>query len=297
MKYRRLAIFLAAFSFMIVPLTMSYAKLEFNLADQSRFDGIIQNIAHEGEPHQARMPIQVSGQNHQKKVKKHDSTIETRLFLPSVVTSLQPSISFRLGQSEPTALTLDQLAQSRDFPSLNQFIIAVSDGKAGVVRGIYVKGVLALPVIQQPIGDFVFVSNEDGVTTEFQNSARHGVIGIIAHNQLSGKLFYELKPGDEVFVVYGDSSLRHFRVTKTVQYQRLERDNPTSDFIDLSNGEKLTSTQVFQRHYQGKERITLQTCLENEGILNWGIIFVTAIPIVEESSESLSYLNFELRNQ
>jgi hypothetical protein len=221
-------------------------------------------------------------------VEGYDQTLESRVFLPYVVFS--PLNLSNLPITRPgTSTTLQgNSLGSPDLPSLATFIEKVSDGIARSVRGVYVDDRLALQVIQQPLGDYSYVSNGEGFVTEFQNAGSHGSIGLLAHNHLSGRLFFDLKLGDEVVIVFGDRHFRTFLVTRISRYQRVERDNIRSDFIDLSNGERISSAQLFQRYYKGEERVTFQTCIEYGEILDWGLIFIEAIPVGEDHTESMN---------
>lgn len=159
------------------------------------------------------------------------------------------------------------------------FVKSVSDGQASAVRGIYVEDVFELPVIQQPVSNAAFVSEQKNVVTQFQSASEYGVTGLLAHNFLSGLKFYNLQIGQIIRIVYGDSSIRSYQITELVQYQKLSPSNLRSDLIDLSTGEQVTSETVFTRVYRGKHHLTLQTCLERNGISNWGLSFWIATPV------------------
>jgi hypothetical protein len=168
-------------------------------------------------------------------------------------------------------------------PRLSQefagFVRMVINGQADVVRGIYVEGILALQVVQQPDKDWTYVSGEQGKATEFQNAAKNGIIGLLAHNFLSGRLFYSLKPGALIEVVYGDGAIRYYRVSGSYRYQKLDPNDLSSKLVDLSTGNVVSSGQVFERFYDGADHIALQTCLEKDGLSTWGLYFVMALPL------------------
>lgn len=161
-------------------------------------------------------------------------------------------------------------------PEFRSFIEEVLNGHLGEIRGVYVEGVLSLPVIQQPADQQTYVSIEARSTTQFHSAARNGVIGLLAHNFLAGGLFYKLQPGQEVWIVYGDGSLEDYQVTDISQYQKLAPDSLHSDLVDLATGQKLTTEQVYDRFYRGDHHVTFQTCLERNGTSNWGLTFVVA---------------------
>ncbi len=75
------------------------------------------------------------------------------------------------------------------LPSFADFIRSVQSGEADVLRGVYVPNVLALPVVQQPENKPYSVSSHDGEATQFSVASRYGSIGLLAHNNLSGRFF------------------------------------------------------------------------------------------------------------
>ena len=197
------------------------------------------------------------------------------LFTLSLVTSRGNELVFESGVPVAApSLSLDQ-----QYPDLREFVEAVRDGKADQIRGIYVPGVFALPVIQQPKNNAIYVSNKRGRLTQFNKAAENGVTGLLAHNYLSGELFYQLTPGQDLMMVFGNGMLQRYQVTKIRQYQKLEATKLQSDFVDLHSGQKFTSGQLFNHFYRGGHRLILQTCLKANGRLDWGLTFVVAVPV------------------
>ena len=169
---------------------------------------------------------------------------------------------------------------SRDhLPSLWNFIRGIVNGQSQVVRGVYVPGFLALPVVQQPSGNTGFVSGKPQTVTQFQLAARNDVIGLLAHNYLSGKEFYQLVDGLQVMLVMGDGSIKRYKITNQRRYQKLTPGSNWSYYLDLESGEKFSTYQVFNQYYQGEHHLTFQTCLEKDGLETWGIIFIVAEPL------------------
>ena len=165
------------------------------------------------------------------------------------------------------------------MPSSDAFITSVADGQAGVVRGVYVPGVLALPVRQQPADNPTYVSPENGVATQFAAAASLGVTGLLAHNYLAGAKFFKLAEVQDVLIVYGDGAVKRYRVTAIYRYQALDPYSPYSDFVDLSTGETKSLGEVFNLVYGGGDHVTFQTCIENNGVSSWGRLFVVATPV------------------
>lgn len=169
---------------------------------------------------------------------------------------------------------------SRDhLPSLWDFQKAVVNGESKVVRGIYVPGFMALPVVQQPRGNTGFVSEKPQTVTQFQLAAQNDVVGLLAHNYLSGKEFYRLANGLQVMLVLGDGSVQQYQITGLHRYQKLTPGSNWSYYLDLETGEKFSTYQVFNRFYKGEHHLTFQTCLEKDGLETWGLIFIVAEPL------------------
>jgi len=148
-----------------------------------------------------------------------------------------------------------------------------------MVRGVYVPGIFALPVVQQPAGDYSFVSPANDIITQFGSATYFNVIGLLAHNFLSGSLFNQLTFGQTVIIVMGDGSTRRYFIRESTVFQRLQKSAISDKFVDLNTRESYSTLQVFNRFYRGDHHLTFQTCLEKDGDLDWGVLFVTALPI------------------
>jgi hypothetical protein len=170
------------------------------------------------------------------------------------------------------------LEYNEAFPAFSEFSKAVQNNQAGVLRGVYVSDVLALPIVQQPAGNAGYVSSNDGEITQFGMAAQFGNVGLLAHNNLSGRLFSKLAVGQEVRLVYGDGKVEYFVIKQISKYQALLPTSPYSSFRDLSNDENLTAEQLFNKVYRGERHVTFQTCIEAKGNLSWGRLFVVAQP-------------------
>ena len=169
------------------------------------------------------------------------------------------------------------------LPTFSDFSKSVQNGQADVLRGVYVPNVLALPVIQQPSSNAGYVSNNDGEATQFRMASQFGNVGLLAHNHLSGKSFSGLAVGQEIILVYGDGRVEYFVVKEVLKYQALQPNSSYSSFKNLDKDETLTAEQMFKRVYFGDRHVTFQTCINAEGNLSWGRLFVIAIPKEEYS--------------
>jgi len=170
------------------------------------------------------------------------------------------------------------LESVQSLPDFSEFLKSIQNNQAGVLRGVYVSDVLALPIVQQPAGNAGYVSLNDGEITQFGMPSQFGNVGLLAHNNLSGRLFSKLAVNQEVQLVYGDGKVEYFVIKQILQYQALQPTSPYSTFRDLTNDEKLTAEQLFKKVYQGEHHVTFQTCIESNGNLSWGRLFVIAVP-------------------
>lgn len=164
------------------------------------------------------------------------------------------------------------------FPGFADFRRSVKNGEADLLRGVYVEDVLELPVVQQPITDAYYVSNRNGEVTQFALASQYGNIGLLAHNTLSGRIFSNLAVGQEVRLVYGDGRVEEFVIQQLLHFQALDPDSISSTFRNLDRNETLSSGELFNRAYVGERRLVFQTCIEAQGNVSWGRLFVIAVP-------------------
>ena len=163
--------------------------------------------------------------------------------------------------------------------ALKEFVDSVIDGNSGVIRGIYADENFGYPVIQQPSSKPAFVSEINGVVTQFALASQYGTTGMLAHNYLAGDAFFDLQVEDIVEVVFGDGSVKQYQISNILSYQALSPNSASSNFVDLNTGETLTATQLFKRVYSGSHHLTLQTCIANGSEDSWGRLFLIAEPI------------------
>ena len=184
----------------------------------------------------------------------------------------QPAVVAPPGRLPPPA------ASPADSPEILEFSRRVVNGQPGALCGLYVAGILALRVVQQPADDPGYISSEDGTATQFQKADLFDAVGLLAHNTLAGRDFFKLSAGQELILVYGDGRIKHFHVSELADYQRLTLADLRSDFLPLASSQKQTADQVFARFYKQAHRLTLQTCLRRGDIADWGVHFVVADP-------------------
>ena len=164
------------------------------------------------------------------------------------------------------------------IPGFQDFYDPIQNGEVGTLRGVYVPNVLALPIVQQPANKPYYVSSQDGEVTQFSAVSRYGNIGLLAHNNLSGKSFSRLSVGQEVELIYGDGKIEKFVVTEVLRFQALQPDSQQSSFLNLDHPETLSASQMFNRVYTGSHHLIFQTCIDAYGNGSWGRLFILAIP-------------------
>jgi hypothetical protein len=164
--------------------------------------------------------------------------------------------------------------------TLDSFVQSVSGGKASQVAGVFVDGALALSVGQQPAGSPGYISNNLGEVSQFALASEYGSLGLLAHNFLSGKDFFNLSAGQVISLVYGDGQIETYRIKEIRSFEARQPDSNYSDFVDLDNGEKLSASELFHSMYNTNNPLVLQTCIANNGISTWGRVFIIAVPVL-----------------
>lgn len=189
-----------------------------------------------------------------------------------------------------------------DTSALDEFVQSVYTGNSQQITGIYVPGVLALPVGQQPKNDSGFVTRNPSATTQFGMAQKYGTVGILAHNDLAGAQFYGMQLNQYAMVVYGDGHLEYFKIREIQKFQALSPTSTFSDFVNLDgSNELLSASNLFTRVYGPGNRLVFQTCIEAEGDPSWGRMFIIAEPannqilsVVKQASLLLQYSSFGL---
>jgi len=183
------------------------------------------------------------------------------------------------------------------FPNFTDFVNSVRDG-TNEPRGVYVNEKMALPIVQQPSGNDTYISENDNELTEFEMVYRFtGNIGLMAHNNLSGKSFSLLSIGDTVRLVYGNGRVEYYMVSEVLEYQLLEPENIHSSLRDLETNKILGVDDVSERVYRGSKRVVFYTCIAKGDEDSWGRLFVIAkeariIFGVRENNEGGSFIYY-----
>jgi hypothetical protein len=192
-----------------------------------------------------------------------------------LATSLSPAIPVTGGQTSGPSV-------GNSLPSLDTFIGQVKGGPANQVTGLYAVEVFAYPVLQQPAGQPGYVSQTDGLVTQFGMASSYGSLGFLAHNTLAGARFSNIKQNQMIAVVYGDGHTTFYKVTQIRRFQATSPSSPYSAFVDLSSKKTLTATELFQQTYAVRNTLVLQTCITMNNLDTWGRLFIIATPYTPE---------------
>ncbi len=150
-----------------------------------------------------------------------------------------------------------------------------------IPSALHLNNSIALQITQQPTGNSNFVTSFPNYVTEYQAAANYGTIGLLAHNYLAGQNFFQISSGQEIELVYSDNHTVRFIVTEIQRYQALSPNSPSSDFIDLVNGDYLTASQLFNKVYRDQSgHLVLQTCIYADKNPTWGRLFIIAEPVI-----------------
>jgi len=153
-------------------------------------------------------------------------SVEVCLVALLLLVSPAPALALSLPLEEDNSSTAVANSVKGEFiettlPDYQSFVTMVRNGEQGVLRGVYVPGVLALPVVQQPLGNPGFVSQRNNELTQFSMATEVGNVGLLAHNFLSGATFTNLSVGQEVRLIYGDGTVEYFEIDQILRYQAL----------------------------------------------------------------------------
>lgn len=209
------------------------------------------------------------------KSRKNQIAILIALILSFVFTTPAATAFIPVTASEKPGSTTNV-----NLPSIQDFTSQFATGSDKLVTGLYVQGVMAYAVTQQPEGYPAFVSTDAGVVTQFGMASQYGSTGILAHNYLAGADFFNLSVDQIITLVYGSGRMVNYRITAVRHLQALSPTSPYSRFADLDiPGQEYSVTEMFNQIYNQADRLVLQTCIQNGSIDSWGRLFIIAEPL------------------
>jgi len=160
-----------------------------------------------------------------------------------------------------------------------EFSADSGENEQGVLLRLSIDNLITLQIVQQPVKNSNFVTPLSDSVTEYKTASNFGTVGLLAHNYLAGRYFFQISPGQKIELVYSDNKTKSFVVTEIQRYQALVPDSPSSDFNDLTSGEYLTASQLFNKVYRNqKGHLVLQTCISAGNNSSWGRLFIIAKP-------------------
>ena len=163
---------------------------------------------------------------------------------------------------------------------LYSFVGDINNGNSKQIIGLFVNGIIANQVVQQPSGSPGYVSESPDVITQFRMASQFGSLGFLAHNHLIGENFSRMVYGDIVTIVWGDGRTEAYLITDIKQFQATKPTSPHSNFIDLDHENSvLSAEQLFYQTYGVEGNLILQTCIAKDNELSWGRLFIIAEPI------------------
>jgi hypothetical protein len=166
-----------------------------------------------------------------------------------------------------------------NLPALDAFVEQIKSNDGDELRGVYIPEILAARIVTQPDGMQDFVSPWQDVLTEFSLASSLGSTGLLAHNDLAGKSFSQIQPGQQIYLVYGDGHVSTLIVTEILHFRALEPNSIASSFVDMESGDVLTSSELFTSVYHRPAQVVFQTCLAGNDSLTWGRLFIIAEPV------------------
>lgn len=196
---------------------------------------------------------------------KNNLLVRIALLAALIVTPISPALSSLI----PVTGSIAVAPQIRPAPAVAQpLATTISDA-----------GVFSYAVVQQPSDQPGYVSSKENRVTEFGLATRYGSQGFLAHNNLAGAKFFNVRVGDTIRVSYRNGTSRTFLVTQVRHLQATRPNSPTSNFVDLDNANvKLSAVELFYQTYGVEGTLVLQTCIANGDALSWGRLFIIGIP-------------------
>jgi hypothetical protein len=181
-------------------------------------------------------------------------------------------------ESQSTANRFENAAAPAEVDALAAFAESVKDeSRTGLITGVFAPGAFAAPVIQQPYNNPIYVSRQPGEVTQFRTAQRAGSIGLLAHNYLLGRDFFQLEVGSRLHIVYASGRIKAYQVYAIKDYQALS----LYTFRELGAQNSIGQYPLFEEIYRAEnDRLVLQTCIERGGNLSWGRRFILARPVL-----------------
>ena len=145
----------------------------------------------------------------------------------------------------------------------------------GALPIVSVSDILFFDVIQQPLDNPAFVSEQKNIVTQFRLASDYGAIGLVAHNYLAGALFPQIKMGQTIELTCEDGA-EVYTVIEILRFQALQPLSPYSDYVDPESGAGYTNVELFDLIYNRPAYLILQTSIATAESDAWGRLFIIA---------------------
>jgi len=123
-------------------------------------------------------------------------------------------------------------------------------------------------IIQQPTGDYGFVSSAEYAVTEY-NIPGGGNTIFLAHSFTeTGRAILRLKIGDRVIID------KNYVVVRIYEFEAVKPTDGYSPMIYTETGETLSSSRALDMVFSNPEQVVFQTCIEKNYNPYWGRLFV-----------------------
>ena len=97
------------------------------------------------------------------------------------------ALTFLLAAFAPVSTVFaDTSSDQASLPTLSIFSASVQNSNANQITGLFVSGLMAVPVVQQPSGQPGYVSTAAETITQFAAASKYGTTGLLAHNYSGG---------------------------------------------------------------------------------------------------------------
>jgi hypothetical protein len=101
-----------------------------------------------------------------------------------------------------------------------------------------------------------------------------------------------MQVNQDIILVYGDGSLKNYRVSATQSYQALSPNNPYSNFISTDSDKTLSSEEVFKQVYAKGNQLVFQTCIQKGNEDSWGRLFIIADEVENVQGDSINSADY-----
>lgn len=130
--------------------------------------------------------------------------------------------------------------------------------------------------IVPPAGLYSVTSEPDSVTFyQFAYDVYDANV-LLAHSGKAGASFSLLSEGGLITLTYPDH-VQRFEVTDIQKYQASDPLNVYSYFTDLNDRSRAYSSEDLGKLiYDSDHGLILQTCIDKDGVISWGRLFVIA---------------------